>query len=427
MTKVSLIIPAYNEENTIRKVLDTAKKVRILDEIIVINDGSTDKTEDVARENNVKIISHKTNLGKGSAIISGIENSSGDILVFIDADLENISPRKITALIHPILNDEADFTKARFTRARGRVTEIAVKPLLRVILPQINIAQPLSGQFAAKREFLESISINRKWGVDIQLLFQAIKKGLRIKEVDIGKLIHKKQPIENLIIMSEQVIKTILEETGIITKKFKLVAFDLDKTLIMDSSIEIIAKKLGFEDELKSLRKDYSDGKIKDYEITANLAGHFKGKYPEQIYEICKTIRVSRHAKKVIERLKRRQYKVVIISVAYSPVVEFFAKEFGIDEFACPELVVKNGRFTGEVDIDMRFNNQCCDHSICKKEKLDESSSKYGIRLEECIAIGDGQSDKCMFQAAGLSISKGKKLNTDLCIKNLAEVLVVVD
>src|SRR3989338_3367945 len=301
MTKVSLIIPAYNEENTIRKVLDTAKKARILDEIIVINDGSTDKTEDVARENNVKIISHKTNLGKGSAVVSGIENSSGDILVFIDADLENISPRKITALIHPILNDEADFTKARFTRARGRVTEIAVKPLLRVILPQINIAQPLSGQFATKREFLESISINRKWGVDIQLLFQAIKKGLRIKEVDIGKLIHKKQPIENLIIMSEQVIKTILEETGIITKKFKLVAFDLDKTLIMDSSIEIIAKKLGFEDELKSLRKDYSDGKIKDYEITANLAVHFKGKYPEQIYEICKTIRVSRHAKKVIE------------------------------------------------------------------------------------------------------------------------------
>ncbi len=425
--KVSLIIPAFNEENTIGRVIEIAKKVRTIDEIIVVNDGSSDNTKRVAESFGIKVISQKKNSGKGAAIVSGIKHTKGDILVFIDADLVNISPRKITALIHPILSDEADFTKAKFLRARGRVTELTVKPLLRVILPNVHFDQPLSGQFAAKRDFLEMIKIDRKWGVDIQLLFEAIKKGLRIKEVDIGKLIHKKQPIENLIIMSEQVIKTILEETGIIGKNYKLVAFDLDKTLILGSSIEIIARKLGFENELLSLRKKYSEGKIKDYEITANLARHFKGRNPEEIYGICKSIRVVRFAKDVIARLKKRQYKVAIISVAYSPVVEFFARLFGVDEFACPMLVVKNGKFTGEVDIEMRFNNQCCDHSICKREKLGEIAMKYGLSLEQCIAIGDGQSDRCMFKAAGLSISKGKKLNTDLCVKNLTEILVVVE
>src|SRR3989338_4669473 len=204
--KVSLIIPAYNEQNTIAKVIETAKKVRHIDEIIVVDDGSTDTTKEIAKNHEAKIFSHKKNLGKGSAISTGIQHAKGDVIVFIDADLTNISPRKITALIHPILNDEADFTKATFKRKRGRVTELAVKPLLKTILPMLDFSQPLSGQFAAKREFLEKIRINPKWGVDIQLLLEAFKSKLRVKEVDIGKLVHKKQPVENLIAMSEQVI-----------------------------------------------------------------------------------------------------------------------------------------------------------------------------------------------------------------------------
>src|SRR3989344_717151 len=132
--KVSLIIPAYNEEKTIEKVINVARKVKLLDEIIVVDDGSVDSTKSIAKKYDIRWISHKTNFGKGTAISTGIKKANGDILVFIDADLANISPRKITALIHPIMNNEADFTKATFKRKRGRVTELAVKPLLKTLL-----------------------------------------------------------------------------------------------------------------------------------------------------------------------------------------------------------------------------------------------------------------------------------------------------
>lgn len=425
--KVSLIIPAYNEEKTIGKVINVAKKVKLLDEIIIVDDCSADSTKSIAKKYNAKVISHKTNLGKGSAISTGIKKAKGDILVFIDADIVNISPRKITALLHPILNDEADFTKATFRRKRGRVTELVVKPLLKVILPMLDFSQPLSGQFAAKKEFLEKIRINPKWGVDIQLLLEAFKSKLRIKEVDIGKLVHKKQPVENLIAMSEQVMQTILEETGIIGKSHKLIAFDLDSTLIRGSSIKFIAKKWGFEKELGILMEKYRKGKIKEYEITISLAKYFKGKSLDEVHAICRKIKLARNAKKIIEMLKKRQYKVVIISVAFSPVVEYFSNLLEADEYSCPKLTAKDGKFTGEVESKIKFNNECCDFALCKKEKLIELSKKYNLGLEECVAVGDGKSDRCMFQASGLSISKGRKLNADLSIKNLAEILVMVD
>ena len=425
--KVSLIIPAYNEANTIAKIIETAKKVRLLNEIVVVDDGSTDSTSDIARGFDVKVVTHKKNLGKGSAISTGIKESSGQILVFVDADLTNITPWKITALIHPILNNDADFTKATFTRARGRVTELTVKPLLKVLLPIINFSQPLSGQFATRREFLEKITIDRKWGVDIQLLLEAFKNNLRIKEVDIGRLIHKKQPIENLITMSEQVIQTILDEIGIIGKFHKMIAFDLDKTLINQSSIEVISKKWGFHRELKKLRAKYQKGNLKDYEITIRIARHFRGRTPMEVYAICKKIKHVKNADKVIERLKRMQYKIVIISTAYSPIVEYFSRLFRVDEYACPLLICRDGRFTGEVDFSTHFNNECCDHAICKKQKLIELAKKFGLKLEQSVAIGDGQSDKCMFRTAGLSISLRKRLDTDLYVKNLAEILLMIE
>src|SRR3989339_124443 len=275
--KISCIIPAFNEGSTIINVVKNVKKVKVINEIIVVDDGSTDNTYKYAKSQKVKVIKHAKNKGKGAAIKTGIANSKGDILLFLDADLYSISPKKITSILQPLENAEADFVKTSFTRARGRVTELVVKPLFNVIFPFIKFNQPLSGQFAIKRELLGELRIDDKWGVDIQILLQLVKKGVRISEVDIGRLIHKKQSIENLAIMSEQVIKTILSELGIIANKHKLVLFDFDKTLIRESSIEIVAKEFGFKKELQKLRAEYESGKIKDYDITLELAHLIKG------------------------------------------------------------------------------------------------------------------------------------------------------
>src|SRR3989344_3886442 len=223
--RISCIIPAFNEESTIINVIKNVKKVKVINEIIIVDDGSTDNTYKNAKSERVKVIKHSQNKGKGSAIKTGVLHSSGDLIIFLDADLCSISPKKIASILQPLENDEADFVKTSFTRARGRVTELVVKPLFSVIFPFIKFNQPLSGQFAIKRDLLKELKIDDKWGVDIQILLQLVKKGVRISEVNIGRLIHKKQPLGNLSIMSEQVIKTILSELGIIANKIKYYQF----------------------------------------------------------------------------------------------------------------------------------------------------------------------------------------------------------
>jgi len=91
---VSCIIPACNEESTIINVIKNVKKVKVIDEIIVVDDGSTDKTYDYAKSEGARIIRHAKNKGKGAAIKTGISHSKSDILLFLDADLRSISPKK---------------------------------------------------------------------------------------------------------------------------------------------------------------------------------------------------------------------------------------------------------------------------------------------------------------------------------------------
>ena len=429
--KISCIIPAFNEESTIIGVIKNVKKVKVINEIIVVDDSSTDNTYKNAKSEGVRVIKNAKNKGKGAAIKTGISHSSGDIILFLDADLYSISPKKIASILQPLENDEADFVKTSFTRARGRVTELVVKPLFKVVFPFIKFNQPLSGQFAIKRELLNELRIDDKWGVDIQILLQLVKKGVRISEVDIGKLKHKKQPIENLTIMSEQVIRSILSELGIIANKHKLVIFDFDKTLIRESSIEIVAKEFGFKKELQRLRANCKNGKIRDYNLTLELANLIKGRIEKDFEKVFKNINLRRTAKGVINRLKKRQYEVGIISVAFSPIIHHFADRVGIDKtnIICPILVTdKNGKYTGEVIAKTKYHSKCCDKIICKADAAKELMKKLNVKPEECIAVGDGKSDECLFRACGISLAY-KPLTPigDVKILNLAEVLIYAE
>ena len=92
--KGSVIIPAFNEEETVAKVVEVTKKLSYVDEVIVVDDGSTDKTVEEAESAGATVISHKTNQGKGSAIQTGVKKAKGDILAFIDADISNLNSKK---------------------------------------------------------------------------------------------------------------------------------------------------------------------------------------------------------------------------------------------------------------------------------------------------------------------------------------------
>lgn len=171
--KIAVIVPAYNEAERISNVLKVLVDVLLIDEIIVVDDGSLDNTSAVAREFKVKVIQLAKNLGKGGAMIKGAEATDADVIVFIDADLVGLKPHHIIDLVDPVLKEEADMTIGMFTSGRLR-TDLSQK-----MFPAI------SGQRALKRSHFQQMEglANARYGVELAITQQAKKLGLKTVEV----------------------------------------------------------------------------------------------------------------------------------------------------------------------------------------------------------------------------------------------------
>ncbi len=208
--KVSVVIPAFNEEETVANVVGVIRKVSFVDEIIVVNDGSSDNTEAEALKAGAIVINHEVNKGKGEALQTGYREAECDIIAFIDADIHNLTSNKVEAMIKPILHGKTDITKTKFSRASGRVTELTAKPLLNFFFPEISFEQPLSGQFAARKEVLKKINFESDYGVDVGIVIDADVLGISIMEVDIGAIEHDMSPLSDLNLMANEVVRTII-------------------------------------------------------------------------------------------------------------------------------------------------------------------------------------------------------------------------
>lgn len=236
--KISLCLPTLNEEKTIAKEILIMKselmtRYPLLDEIVVIDSGSTDKTREVARAFGADVYEATDILpglenfkGKGENLWKALYVTEGDIIVYLDADIKNIHYRFAYALIAPLLYyDNIKYVKAFYDRpiaigknkirptGGGRVTELVIRPLFSLYFPELTqILQPLSGEYAGSREVFEAIPFPIGYGVETSMILDIYEKwGLDvIAQVDLDKRIHKNQDTRALGKMAFVIMMTFI-------------------------------------------------------------------------------------------------------------------------------------------------------------------------------------------------------------------------
>jgi glucosyl-3-phosphoglycerate synthase len=234
--KISLCLPTLNEEKTIAKEIIIMKselmmRYPLVDELIVIDSGSTDNTVDIAGSFGADV--HIANeilpgleqfKGKGENLWKALYITKGDIIVYIDADIKNIHHRFAYGLIGPLLlDDQIKYTKAFYDRpisvgknkfrptGGGRVTELVIRPLFSLFFPELTqIIQPLSGEYAGYREIFEKIPFPIGYGVETSMILDIYDKwGLDvIAQVDLDRRIHRNQDTKALGRMAFAILKT---------------------------------------------------------------------------------------------------------------------------------------------------------------------------------------------------------------------------
>lgn len=261
---ISLALPALNEEETVGKVITTVKRelmerVPLLDEIVLIDSNSKDKTRDIAKKHGIPVYIHQETLpqygarmGKGEALWKSLYVTRGDIILWIDTDIVNIHPRFLYGLLGPLLlRPDMLFIKGYYRRpiklngktessGGGRVTELTARPLLNLFYPELSgVIQPLSGEYGGRRSALEKMPFSSGYGVETGLLIDIFEKyGLNaIGQVDLLERVHHNQQLESLSKMAFAIIQTVVRRLERryernfledVNKTMKLIRYDKD-------------------------------------------------------------------------------------------------------------------------------------------------------------------------------------------------------
>jgi glucosyl-3-phosphoglycerate synthase len=251
--KISLCLPTLNEEKTIAKEIIVMKselmtRYPLLDEIVVVDSGSTDQTREIARAYGADvykatdIFPHLDQYkGKGENLWKALFITQGDIIIYLDADIKNIHHRFAYGLLGPLLlYDDIKFVKAFYDRpisigknkmrptGGGRVTELVIRPLFSLFFPELTqLIQPLSGEYAGFREVFERIPFPIGYGVETSMNMDIYTNwGLDVMaQVDLDRRIHRNQDTKALGRMSFVILKTF------INRKVRLGLIDLKEAL----------------------------------------------------------------------------------------------------------------------------------------------------------------------------------------------------
>jgi glucosyl-3-phosphoglycerate synthase len=429
---LTVIIPALNEEKTIGQVVRFCFATPEVSEVIVVDDRSEDNTQSIARESGATVIVSAAR-GKGISMKEGIDASSNELILFLDADIDPYPEGSIEKLARPLIDEEADFVKGAFARNAGRVTELVAKPLLAIIFPGLShFSQPLSGMIAGKKSFFRKIEFFNDYGVDIGILIDMYLMKARVKEVNIGYIENKSKPWEALGKMSGEVSRAIISKaqrsnSDSFTKEsvnsleaiqremnnalrenlsvyHKMIVLDMDDTILINRFIDECAQTFGFKAKLDELRFSEKDPII----LTKRIGLLLKGKTIDDLLHVISNMSLADNIKEVIHQYKEKGYLVGIISHSYTLVTNYIKQQIGADFSMAHQLEFFEGKATGEVSLPSYFfgsPESVCGHSFCKTNALQHACEKYNVSMKNCIAVGDSRDDRCMITYAGKGVA----------------------
>jgi glucosyl-3-phosphoglycerate synthase len=228
--RISVCIPARDEESTIgtivdRVVADLVDEVPVVDEVLVVDDGSTDTTAARAVAAGATVISTEEVLpdypahGKGQAMWKAVHAATGDLVVFCDADIRDFHSGFVLGLVGPLLTrDDVTFAKGYYERSGGRVTELVARPLISVLFPHlVDLAQPLSGECAAFRSTLEQLPFAGGYGVDLGLLIDVTARygNQGLVQCDLGTRTHRNRDLADLGPQALSILQVALERADL--------------------------------------------------------------------------------------------------------------------------------------------------------------------------------------------------------------------
>lgn len=288
--KISLCLPTLNEEKTIGKEIiifksELMERYPLIDEIVVIDSGSDDNTLKVAKNYGADtylasdiLPNLEQKKGKGENLWKAIYQLEGDIIVYVDADISNIHPRFVYGLVAPLIHrDKVQYVKAFYDRplafsgnvrasGGGRVTEILVRPLFSLFFPELTgIIQPLSGEYAVRREVLENIAFPIGYGVETSHLIDVYHKyGLEaFAQTDLDKRVHENKPTQALGKMAFGILQTFIKRAkalGVFEKaehETILRQFQVKENQYEQNLIEIIEEERPPMIEIEEYRKKF--------------------------------------------------------------------------------------------------------------------------------------------------------------------------
>ncbi len=237
--RVSVCLPARDEAATVGAIVAEIRaqlsgRRGLVDEIVVLDDGSRDDTAATARAAGARVVAERDVLpeagpgsGKGNALWKSLHECRGDIICWIDADLRSFTADYVTRLVEPLLTEpDTLFVKAYYDRSYdgaptggGRVTELVARPVLSLLFPKLaDIVQPLGGEYAGRREALEQLPFVEGWGVELGLLIDLVERFGRdaVAQVDLGVREHRNWPLPELAPQALAILATGLRKAGLV-------------------------------------------------------------------------------------------------------------------------------------------------------------------------------------------------------------------